>query len=168
MVKDLSRFLRKDIFPVTHNSFAHKTLFILYAYLSTGLTFKRELRHNPINVFFWDLNTGKFPNGTSQFCRCVFSKRLIKGIYDISLFMPYSYKISPRKSWVFLACETVLNENPSEVERYKNGEKKLMGFFMGQLMKLTKGKVEPKAATEALKNELESIWKIESFLALLP
>ena len=53
--------------------------------------------------------------------------------------------------------KTVLNDNPSEVERYKSGEKKLMGFFMGQLMKLTKGKVEPKAATEALKNELKSI-----------
>ena len=51
--------------------------------------------------------------------------------------------------------KTVLKDNPAEVERYKNGEKKLMGFFMGQLMKLTKGKVEPKAATEALKNKLE-------------
>ena len=32
----------------------------------------------------------------------------------------------------------------------------LMGFFMGQLMKLSKGKVEPKAATTALRNELEN------------
>lgn len=50
----------------------------------------------------------------------------------------------------------VLRDNPSEVERYRSGETKLMGFFMGQLMKVSKGKVEPKAATAALKNELES------------
>ena len=49
----------------------------------------------------------------------------------------------------------VLRDNPAEVERYRNGEKKLMGFFMGQLMKVSKGKVEPRSATEALKNELE-------------
>ena len=50
----------------------------------------------------------------------------------------------------------VLNQNPNEVERYRSGEKKLMAFFMGQLMKISKGKVEPKTASAALKNELEN------------
>lgn len=49
----------------------------------------------------------------------------------------------------------VLENNAGEVQRYRNGEKKLIGFFMGELMKLSKGKVEPKHAGTALKNELE-------------
>lgn len=50
----------------------------------------------------------------------------------------------------------VLDKNPAEVERYRGGEKKLIGFFMGELMKLSKGKVEPKTANSALRNELEN------------
>ena len=49
----------------------------------------------------------------------------------------------------------VLSENASEVARYKAGETKLMGFLMGQLMKKSKGKADPKSAgkimTELLK-----------------
>lgn len=44
----------------------------------------------------------------------------------------------------------VMNENPSEVERFKNGEKKLMGFLMGQLMKKSRGKADPKVATKLI------------------
>lgn len=50
----------------------------------------------------------------------------------------------------------VLDANPAEVERYRSGEKKLMGFFMGQLMKISKGKAEPKMATSALREKLEN------------
>lgn len=49
----------------------------------------------------------------------------------------------------------VIEKNPNEHERYKNGEKKLMGFFMGQLMKESKGKADPKKSTQLLKEMLE-------------
>jgi aspartyl-tRNA(Asn)/glutamyl-tRNA(Gln) amidotransferase subunit B len=51
--------------------------------------------------------------------------------------------------------EQVINENPSEVARYKNGEKQLTGFFMGQLMKVSKGKADPKSANSLLRSKLE-------------
>jgi aspartyl-tRNA(Asn)/glutamyl-tRNA(Gln) amidotransferase subunit B len=47
----------------------------------------------------------------------------------------------------------VLKENPNETERFKNGERKLTGFFMGQIMKVTKGTADPKR-TAILLNEL--------------
>lgn len=49
----------------------------------------------------------------------------------------------------------VMENNPSEVERYKNGEKQLVGFFMGQLMKVSKGKADPKAANKLMRELLE-------------
>lgn len=49
----------------------------------------------------------------------------------------------------------VIKQHPSEVERYKNGEKQLVGFFMGQLMKVSKGKADPKTSNQLLRNELE-------------
>jgi aspartyl-tRNA(Asn)/glutamyl-tRNA(Gln) amidotransferase subunit B len=42
------------------------------------------------------------------------------------------------------AVKQVIEGNPKEVERYKAGEKKLTGFFIGQAVKLTGGKGNPK------------------------
>ncbi len=50
----------------------------------------------------------------------------------------------------------VFAENPSEVERYRNGEKQLTGFFMGKLMKVSQGKADPKIANQLLRQLLES------------
>lgn len=50
----------------------------------------------------------------------------------------------------------VIKQHPAEVERYRNGEKQLTGFFMGQLMKISKGKADPKAANELMRKTLEA------------
>lgn len=47
----------------------------------------------------------------------------------------------------------VFAENPSETERFKAGEKKLMGFLMGQVMRKSKGKADPKSASKLI-NEM--------------
>jgi aspartyl-tRNA(Asn)/glutamyl-tRNA(Gln) amidotransferase subunit B len=43
-----------------------------------------------------------------------------------------------------------------EVEAYKNGKTKLLGFFVGQVMQATRGKANPKLVNEILKKKLES------------
>ena len=50
---------------------------------------------------------------------------------------------------------TVINENPSQVEAYLGGKEKLFGFFVGQVMKLTEGKANPKAVNSILKEKLK-------------
>jgi aspartyl-tRNA(Asn)/glutamyl-tRNA(Gln) amidotransferase subunit B len=52
------------------------------------------------------------------------------------------------------AVDEVLEKNPEAVERYRAGERKLMGFFVGQVMKSTKGKANPKAVNELLRTKL--------------
>lgn len=49
----------------------------------------------------------------------------------------------------------VIEQNPNEVTRYKNGEKQLTGFFMGQLMKVSQGKADPKQANQLMRELLE-------------
>ncbi len=53
--------------------------------------------------------------------------------------------------------ESVLNDNPAEVEAFLNGKKKLLGFFMGQAMKITKGKADPKKINELLRQKLSTM-----------
>ena len=44
---------------------------------------------------------------------------------------------------------------PDKVTEYKNGKITLLGLFMGEVMKLSKGKADPKLATELVKEMLE-------------
>jgi aspartyl-tRNA(Asn)/glutamyl-tRNA(Gln) amidotransferase subunit B len=49
----------------------------------------------------------------------------------------------------------IISNNPKEVEAYKKGRTKLLGFFVGQVMKKTRGKANPKLVNELLKKKLE-------------
>ena len=49
----------------------------------------------------------------------------------------------------------VISGNPKEVAAYKNGKTKLIGFFVGQVMKETRGKANPKMVNEILKRHIE-------------
>ncbi|MDY6820526.1 MAG: Asp-tRNA(Asn)/Glu-tRNA(Gln) amidotransferase subunit GatB [Deferribacterota bacterium] len=50
--------------------------------------------------------------------------------------------------------DEVLEESPKEVERFKNGESKLLSFFIGQIMKKTRGKANPKLVNKILQKKL--------------
>lgn len=50
--------------------------------------------------------------------------------------------------------ETILNNNKSQVESYLSGNEKIFGFFIGQIMKETKGKANPKIVNELLSAHL--------------
>lgn len=47
-----------------------------------------------------------------------------------------------------------LIENVKEVERYKNGEKQLLGFFVGQVMRETGGRADPREVNQLLTKKL--------------
>ena len=49
----------------------------------------------------------------------------------------------------------VLEQNQSQLEHYKAGKDKLFGFFVGQVMKISKGKANPKQVNKILKEKLE-------------
>ena len=46
--------------------------------------------------------------------------------------------------------QEVIDSNPDEAERYKSGEGKLKGWFVGQIMKASHGKANPQIANESL------------------
>ncbi|MCP1221716.1 Asp-tRNA(Asn)/Glu-tRNA(Gln) amidotransferase subunit GatB [Acetobacter orientalis] len=52
------------------------------------------------------------------------------------------------------AIDSVMTKNADKVEEYRSGKDKLFGFFVGQVMKETKGKANPALVNEALKTKL--------------
>jgi aspartyl-tRNA(Asn)/glutamyl-tRNA(Gln) amidotransferase subunit B len=54
------------------------------------------------------------------------------------------------EGWV----DEVLGSSTGEVERYRGGDKKLMGFFVGQVMKRSGGKADPKQVSDLVRQRL--------------
>jgi len=55
-----------------------------------------------------------------------------------------------------IIVDGLMKDFPEEVKAYKNGKSKLLGFFVGQLMKQTKGKADPKLANKIISSKLNS------------
>ena len=51
--------------------------------------------------------------------------------------------------------DEVLADHPKELEQYRNGKKKLQGFFVGQVMKRTSGRADPKLTNQLLAPKLK-------------
>lgn len=54
-----------------------------------------------------------------------------------------------------IAIQKIINENPTEVEAYRAGKTKLMGFFVGQVMREMKGKANPTMLNTLLQKHLD-------------
>lgn len=50
--------------------------------------------------------------------------------------------------------DKILSENPDKLEQYRAGKTKLQGFFVGQIMKATSGRADPKLANQILNQKL--------------
>ena len=46
--------------------------------------------------------------------------------------------------------------NPKQLEQYRGGKKTVIGFFVGQVMKASKGQANPALVNELLAKKLES------------
>lgn len=51
-------------------------------------------------------------------------------------------------------AKKIIDENPDQVNAYKGGKERLFGFFVGQVMKETQGKANPKSVNDILKKML--------------
>ena len=54
-------------------------------------------------------------------------------------------------AWV----DAVIEENSDEVERYRSGETRLIGYFIGQTMRKSQGRADPKALSALLRRHLD-------------
>lgn len=93
------------------------------------------------------------------------SSRMLKELYDLSFErnkdfpLIYEEEGSPKQSTDTGALEKIIDEliaaNPRQVEQYKAGKKTIIGFFVGQLMKASKGQANPAVVNELLTKKLE-------------
>ena len=72
-------------------------------------------------------------------------------------------KIAIENNWIqesdsdtlLILIDQVINKYPEKVNEYKSGKKGLLGLFVGEVMKLSKGKADPKITNQLIRNKLD-------------
>jgi aspartyl-tRNA(Asn)/glutamyl-tRNA(Gln) amidotransferase subunit B len=93
------------------------------------------------------------------------SGKMLKDLYDLSFErgkdfpVVYEEQGRPQQSTDTSALEKIADEliaaNPKQVEQYRAGKKTVIGFFVGQLMKASKGQANPKLVNDLLAKKLD-------------
>jgi aspartyl-tRNA(Asn)/glutamyl-tRNA(Gln) amidotransferase subunit B len=93
------------------------------------------------------------------------SGKMLKDLYDLSFERykdfpeVYDEQGRPQQSSDTSALEKVIDEvvaaNPKQLEQYRAGKKTMLGFFVGQVMKASKGQANPQLVNELLTKKLE-------------
>jgi aspartyl-tRNA(Asn)/glutamyl-tRNA(Gln) amidotransferase subunit B len=94
------------------------------------------------------------------------SGKMLKDLYDLSFErgkdfpVVYEEQGRPQQSTDTSALEKIIDElittNAKQVEQYKAGKKTVIGFFVGQVMKASKGQANPQLVNELLAKKLDS------------
>jgi aspartyl-tRNA(Asn)/glutamyl-tRNA(Gln) amidotransferase subunit B len=93
------------------------------------------------------------------------SGKMLKDLYELSFernqdFGEVYEKEKPQQITDSSAIEKIIDEiiaaNPKQVEQYRAGKKTVIGFFVGQVMKVSKGQANPQMVNELLAKKLES------------
>jgi aspartyl-tRNA(Asn)/glutamyl-tRNA(Gln) amidotransferase subunit B len=93
------------------------------------------------------------------------SGKMLKDLYDLCFErgkdfpVVYSEEGRPEQSRDTSALEKIIDEvialNPKQVEQYRGGKKTVAGFFVGQVMKASKGQANPQLVNQLLAKKLE-------------
>ena len=65
------------------------------------------------------------------------------------------YKTVSDSGAITAMVEEVIKANPGQVEQYRSGKDKVFGFFVGQVMKASKGQADPGQVNQILKEKLK-------------
>ena len=93
------------------------------------------------------------------------SGKMLKDLYDLSFELGkdfpeiYEQQGRPVQSTDTSALESIIDQiiaaNPKQFEQYRAGKKTLLGFFVGQVMKASKGQASPQLVNKLLSKKLE-------------
>jgi aspartyl-tRNA(Asn)/glutamyl-tRNA(Gln) amidotransferase subunit B len=116
-----------------------------------------EIEQSPISMTGVALSADLVESGA-------ISGKMLKDLYDLSFerrqdFVEVYEKEKPQQITDSSAIEKIIDEivaaNPKQVEQYRAGKKTVVGFFVGQVMKASKGQANPQMVNELLTRKLE-------------
>jgi len=116
-----------------------------------------EITQSPISMKGVALSSDLVESG-------VISGKMLKDLYDLCFergqdFRAVYEKEKPQQITDSSAIETIIDDvimaNPKQVEQYRAGKTTVIGFFVGQVMKASKGQANPQLVNELLTKKLK-------------
>lgn len=127
----------------------------LTAYVNANKLTFRELKLTPqsLGEMIFLIENGKI---SGKIAKEILPELLNKGGSPAAIIEERGLGMISDESTIRKIIDELLENHPTEVKAFKAGKKKLQGFFVGQLMKKTGGKADPKLANEILKEKLNA------------
>ncbi len=94
---------------------------------------------------------------STKIAKDVFEEMLNSGQTPDSIVEKKGLRQVSDESEIDKVVQEVLQSNPDEVQRYIGGKDKVFGFFVGEVMKKTRGKANPKILNDLLRQKLEKL-----------
>ena len=129
IMSDLMSLLNRENIPITRCKVTPKHLSDMIGMIAKG-TISTRIAKEVLEEMF---KTGKSPEKIVE----------EKGLVQIS-----------DEKLISEICDRVIAENPGPAQDFRNGKQKAIGFLIGQVMKLTKGKANPRLVNEILRKKL--------------
>ncbi len=92
---------------------------------------------------------------STKIAKQVYEEMAKNGVNPIEIVESKDLKQISDPNIILPIINDIISKNPENVEKYKNGNKKLFGFFVGQVLKATKGKGNPKVVNELVSKRLK-------------
>ncbi len=89
-----------------------------------------------------------------KIAKSVFNEMMDSGSSAASIIDKHGYKQVSDTGELEKMIQSVLDANPNQVAEYRSGKEKVFGFFVGAVMKLTKGQADPDVVNTLLKQKL--------------
>ena len=91
---------------------------------------------------------------SGKIAKTIFDEMFQKGSSPESIVQSKGLKQISDSTEIEPIVDRILSENPSQVTQYREGKSKMLGYFVGLIMKETGGKANPALVNELLKNKL--------------
>jgi len=114
------------------------------------ITYLEYKKNVPITRLSELLNLVKAGKITQNIAKDIFSKMVVTRKSAVELIKEEGLDQVADSGEMGDIIKKIIESNPSEAQRLKAGDKKLVGFFMGAVMRETKGRANPKEASEIL------------------
>jgi len=153
----------KDFSDLFNKIVKHTNKYKTVANLMMG-TMKSYVNENSISINEIDIK----PQDIAELAEMIHDNKVSHIVVSQKLFPEMTNttmspnQIAQQKGWIQKndqesidnLVEKVIAKYPEKVMEYKNGNKNLLGLFMGEIMRETKGKLNPKTINTVLKNKL--------------
>lgn len=94
---------------------------------------------------------------SAKIAKTVFNEMMDSGLSAASIIEKQGYKQVSNTAELEKIVQRILDAHPSQVTEYRSGKEKVFGFFVGAVMKETRGQADPDVVNQILKQKLSGI-----------